>query len=1267
MQGMTNIADIAESFSSLSKAQQNAVLASNVLSSAQKEQITSGLSVILAQQRAQAAYEASATAMSNFSEAQKLYARVQAAEGIESEAAIAAQARLAEAEVAQASAAQAAAAANSELAAAEAAAGAAGGGAAAGVGTLGAVMSGLGATIMAYAPILATIGLVSALAYEISYIATAQQRAEEAASNAASTYQSESSTLDHLISQYETNKTQIEELNSLKKSGDITNRQLIELDNLKAQNTELERQIELQQKKTDTARIESAEASMQAAGTTNKADKLVGSSFSFKGLFTDPEATLFGENSADAVTQANKEIKKIKDLQEKRAKAVETYNNAAEGSEERLNAAENIESFDARIDEAQSNLSEQTSKLEGYLANAQDESGKMLDGLSASARERYKEVQSTLNEAALLDTTPYKLSFEKLDSLFSSSMNSDMKDYIVDMMNAGMSAEEAINSLGYSLEELGVPDSSAFEDYFEDIITSSKLAEKQLQNTSKKMNTSMSDIAAAMESENAGAQYESLKDYLDKANELYKLGKTGVDDFESVAKFISPDNTSLKESKNNWGKYYDNISKYFTVDKDGNQTSSGLKKMVSDLKSTGKQFDTTAEAAKELGISTRAFEALLGGLEDYDISTKGVFSQKNIKKSAELYDQASSSLDGIRETYDSLQSGSTKDALGKQIENWQEQLDKAEGDLDSLDTDILLEINLAANMAELQSQVDQARAEITANGGTAATKEQAMALNTANYKVNEAWAEQNGFNKKGFEVPVQFQTIDGAEDQLRQQLAEATANGDDETFIKVSAQLDKVEDLESSLHEAFSKKYPIDVDNTSVEDLQSMWTEFLSSAEAQEILLNFGINLDGLNEDNIESFIAELLGISEKDVTVTINAEDNTEPGVSSAESNIESIDVDGTTITITAVDNTTPTTQEIAQYLNQLPTEQKIELGIDGLTPEEIQERLESGAITINPEVNTDGVAEETQAAVEDQNYTANVEGQMDELDTSNAEGEVVPLDARVENVDTSSGDYPVIDAEGNIIAYSTGEAGSLVLDAEGKLVGINTAGVGTPVVDAQGNIIGYTGVAPTAEVNANANVTSATDNTGGSTEVNARAVVNSVKNNAGVVGVKAQITGITNGAQSAGGTVNWSNNSSTVDSYASQQKKSNGIVNWKNNRAAVDAFASATHRASGTVYWGNNTANVKTHFSASGTVNWSNGGVSVNGTAHAQGTAHNISTSLRSGTAKASGDWGVKQNQTSLINELGEELIVRSGKWFTVNNGYPTFTKLRRGDIVY
>ena len=475
MQGMTNIADIAESFSSLSRAQQNAVLASNVLSSAQKEQITSGLSVILAQQKAQAAYEASAAAVSNVTKAQELYASVQAAEGVSSEAAIAAQARLAEAEAAQTAAAQAAAEASSELAAAEAAAGAAGEGAAAGVGTLGAVMSGIGATIMAYAPLLAAIGLVSALAYEISYIATAQQRAEEAASNAASTYQSESSTLDQLISQYETNKTQIEEL--------ITNRQLIELDNLKAQNTELERQIELQQKKTDTARIESAEASMQAAGTTNKDDKLVGSSFSFKGLFTDPEATLFGENSADAVTQANKEIKKIKDLQEKRAKAVETYNNAAEGSEERLNAAENIESFDARIDEAQSNLGEQTSKLEGYLANAQDESGKMLDGLSASARERYKEVQSTLNESALLDTTPYKLSFEKLDSLFGSSMNSDMKDYIVDMMDAGMSAEEAVNSLGYSLEELGVPDSSAFEDYFEDIITSSKLAEKQIQNS----------------------------------------------------------------------------------------------------------------------------------------------------------------------------------------------------------------------------------------------------------------------------------------------------------------------------------------------------------------------------------------------------------------------------------------------------------------------------------------------------------------------------------------------------------------------------------------------------------------------------------------------------------------------------------------------------------------------------------------------------------------------------------------------------------------
>lgn len=76
--------------------------------------------------------------------------------------------------------------------------------------------------------------------------------------------------------------------------------------------------------------------------------------------------------------------------------------------------------------------------------------------------------------------------------------------------------------------------------------------------------------------------------------------------------------------------------------------------------------------------------------------------------------------------------------------------------------------------------------------------------------------------------------------------------------------------------------------------------------------------------------------------------------------------------------------------------------------------------------------------------------------------------------------------------------------------------------------------------------------------------------------------------------------------------------------------------------------------------------GSVEVNGTAHVQGTAFAKGTVV-SGHAFAGGNWGVPKNQTALVNEIGEEIIVRDGKWFIANDGNAGFTQLRKGDVVF
>lgn len=126
------------------------------------------------------------------------------------------------------------------------------------------------------------------------------------------------------------------------------------------------------------------------------------------------------------------------------------------------------------------------------------------------------------------------------------------------------------------------------------------------------------------------------------------------------------------------------------------------------------------------------------------------------------------------------------------------------------------------------------------------------------------------------------------------------------------------------------------------------------------------------------------------------------------------------------------------------------------------------------------------------------------------------------------------------------------------------------------------------------------------------------------------------------------------------------------ENDTATVDAWAAENHTSNGTVIWGNNTAAVKTSFSAEGVVHWTNttppsgGGHSVNGTAHANGTAHYPHLV---GHANAKGNWGTKTSGTTLVGELGREIVVdpSSGTWHTVGDNGAEFINIPKGSIVF
>lgn len=142
-----------------------------------------------------------------------------------------------------------------------------------------------------------------------------------------------------------------------------------------------------------------------------------------------------------------------------------------------------------------------------------------------------------------------------------------------------------------------------------------------------------------------------------------------------------------------------------------------------------------------------------------------------------------------------------------------------------------------------------------------------------------------------------------------------------------------------------------------------------------------------------------------------------------------------------------------------------------------------------------------------------------------------------------------------------------------------------------------------------------------------------------------------------------------SAIVAFTSEEKQAQGKVTWTNNTMAVDFYASTQKTADGVVTWTNNTENVRTHFTATGSITWSGSG----GNAPHQGTAHANGSTVKSyrfnwnGQANASGNWGIKNGGTSLVGELGQEILVRGSKFYTIGDNGAEFIQTRPGDIIF
>lgn len=734
--------------------------------------------------------------------------------------------------------------------------GAAATGATTGITAFGAALKGAAASALSFittiAPILPLV-LSVALAFKKAYDAAhAYENAMESANTAKSNYDTTISDLESVNEGLKTASSRIEELQS---KGTLTLTEQAELEKLQSENAELEKRAAL---------LENVAAMQQRAATNTAMDALntVGSQSKYS---KEHAAELDGAVGYKTELEAAKEdLEYLQQLYKTREDLQNRLQSAASSGNQNLydDLTKQLNDTDKEISDWTISLGEQVSQFEEYKSVLEQDTNL---GEISGGQEMLSELTNFIDAFANVgkELTPAQEALSHIQSFFDGSTSKNIiSDAILDMVEKGSSAEQAINKLGLSLEDLGLEGSQVkyLNQYFNDLAASANNAA----NAVDEIDSSLSGIEKASESQNAGDNFDKYLSYIDNARRYYAQGKTGIDDFKTVAASLNNNSQDAEENLKQFKGNLDKIKKYLTVDTDSKLTQSSstsnvdgnikssitlddgqltvTKQNMLDLAdafevarkkaaSTGTEFKSTADLAEALDVPIDFLEYALGKMQDYDIST----AFDDLPKASQNLNDAKTELSALQELYNNMDAGSQKDALGEKIADWKTQISAAEDDLSKLDTDIVLHMKIAYNLAEMQNEIDEARALAQSGGGTTAY----AASIAAQEKKNTYQEHQMGLDREGVEVPVVYTAAKDAKDKLQAELNKAAESGDSELVAKLQPQVDDAAKLVGDIQNAIHEKNPTMDLNMNVDEANAKLDEWEKSNAAKDVLINY--------------------------------------------------------------------------------------------------------------------------------------------------------------------------------------------------------------------------------------------------------------------------------------------------------------------------------------------------------------------------------------------------------------------------------------------
>lgn len=1152
---------------------------------------------------------------------------------------------------------------------------------------------------------------------------TKYTRANEALNKSSGEYETTKTELTSLNSQLDETKSKIEELESLKRTsgGKLSLTDEAELSTLQKQNDELERQITLKQNMADNqAEIVAKDAkSVAKTGQTyteamrEEHGKVLGTLMGITGHLANPNSgktaseTWAKENGgkngkATLEQQMKANLKTLKKYKKQLKEAQEDEDQDATDK-----AQENVDKMTAKV-------SKQASKLQDIIDKSKDANGNVLKSMASTV----DDYNSLITEFNNIDLTKKQKDVNNLDNFFNSSSGSAMKDYLSDIVQNGGSATDALKAFreaGGRLKDIDVSKGS-FLEYFDEIKKQAEEAKEAI----KTVDGTVQGVTEAFNSANQDANWSTMADYLKQADDLFAKGKVGTDDFKTAAQFMSPTVINPDEKDNNgkdkfkydseaytkaWTNAQAKVKRYF----DSENPFDSAQHFVDDLTSKGfasksgdefewtKKFKSSAAAAKELGLSVEATEVLMRNLESYGAEFDDVvFSSENLKS-------YKSSLDGIKTILDEMGDGEKRDRLQKLYEGWDSEYEKYQNDMDSLSNDVVVKIKFEYDLASIQQKVDEIQSSWDNGDKSAKTGATLLAAKERELKLLEDQLKYTAGQDKGY-------------DNSKKSVSDIS------TKLSKTTDKDKIKTLQEQKGAFLDLQNAFNIFKNDGGQLN--WSEFLKSDQATSTLNDIISKTDITKEK-----LADLLGVDSKDLQITVDANtaeaENKLKGIAANDGKTIVMDVnantdqiqnaidalqDGQTLMFNAtakIDGKDVQKQVTAENVNgeihyktvidnkevELVKNQdgtfKIKTVVDDTAVEDEKNKVEKNPLTQEVDADTtkasgklDGlVAQDGKTIVLDVNAsTDEVQDKLNMLE----QGQTVVFTANVDNATQAV--EAIRNEKGELEYYVTLEDGSKTKLTElehqnGEFVFSTDT---SKVKDAENEINGImSNDGKTIYMNVDAS-TSDINNAISSIEDEDHTVIF----HANVGDIPATLAAY----QNEEGQVIYTANINGVEYYVEQVKHEDGTISYElgdypkevpSAKQRIDRYPNDTGVMS-------DPAGVKQNVLRTP----DNSGVMSNPAPVYQSVIRTVTEQLNqvssgnalaatvgltanspkkgkkrrfNGTANASGNWSVQKSENSLVGELGREIIVRNGKFFTVGDNGAEFAHIQKGDIIF